>query len=199
MKFRGSVICLLALVLAVCATRASGAGSSAGDGAWQAYMDAAALADVEGRLEDAERSLLAALREVEKPGGARMRLAFNVEALAELYHRAGRRDDAEAFYLRSVELWEELLGPAQPRIGIPIHNLAVLNLEDCQVDEALPLIARVMKLWERTLRADHPDRVAAIRSEANGLRRCGRDDEATELESRLKPPSESATGTVARD
>ena len=120
----------------------------------------------------------------------------SVEALAELYHRADRRDEAEAFYLRSVSLWEELLGPEQPRIGIPIHNLAVLHLEDCRVDEALPLIARVVELWERTLGADHAERVNAIRSEANGLRSCGRDEEAAELESLLKLPAGSATATA---
>jgi len=196
MTIRGSVIGLFALALVVCANQASGATSSAGDGAWQAYMDAASLADAEGRPEDAESSLLEALREAEHPGSARMHLAFSVEALAEHYHRAGRRDEAEAFYLRSVELWEELLGPEQPRIGIPIHNLAVLNLKDCRVDEALPLIARVVELWERTLGTDHPDRVTAIRSEANGLRSCGRDEEATELESLLKLPAEPATGTA---
>jgi tetratricopeptide (TPR) repeat protein len=160
-------------------------------------MDAAALAEAEGRPEDAESSLLEALREAEEPGGARMNLAFSVEALAELYHRAGRRDEAETFYLRSVELWVELLGPEQPRVGIPIHNLAVLNLEDCRVDDALPLIARVVELWERTLGADHPDRVTAIRSEANGLRSCGRDEEAAELESLLKLPAEPEVATAA--
>jgi tetratricopeptide (TPR) repeat protein len=197
MTIRGSVIGLFALAAVVCATQASGATSSSGDGAWQAYMDAAALADAEGRPEDAESSLLEALREAEEPGGARMHLAFSVEALAELYHRADRRDEAETFYLRSVSLWEELLGPEQPRIGIPIHNLAVLHLQDCRVDEALPLIARVVELWERTLGADHPDRVNAIRSEANGLRSCSRDEEAAELEGLLKPPAGSATANAA--
>jgi tetratricopeptide (TPR) repeat protein len=183
-------ICLLVVALGFCATQALAATGSARYGPWQAHMDAASLAESDGLLEDAERSLLEAIREAEKPGGSRMDLAVSVEALADFYHRADRRTDAEAQYLRSAKLWEELLGPDQPRIGITVHNLAVVYLEDCRVDEALPLIDRVLGLWERTLGPDHPDRLAAIRSEANGLRSCGRLDEAEELEGMLEPSGE---------
>jgi tetratricopeptide (TPR) repeat protein len=173
------------LTVLVAASGASGARNPYSDGQWQSHLDAAALAEEEGRIDDAERSLLEALREVEKPDGARMDLAFTVEALADFYRRAGRPADAETNYLRATELWERLLGSGQPRVGIPLHNLAVVYLEDCRVDEALPLISRVVQLWGRTLGAEHPERLGAIRSEANGLRKCGREGDAAELEALL--------------
>jgi len=182
------LIGLSALVVFLGASWASSVRNPYSDGTWQSHLDAAALAEEEGRIDDAERALLEALREVEKPGGTPMDRAFTVEALADLYLRAGRGEDAEGYYLRATELWERLLGPEQPRVGIPVHNLAVVYLGDCRVDEALPLIARVVGLWERTLGPEHPDRVGAIRSEANGLRRCGREDEAAKLEALLPPP-----------
>lgn len=185
-----AAICLLTVAVALGGTPTAASKGATDYGAWQAHLDTASLAEADGRFEDAERSLLDALEEVEKPGRARMDLAVTVEALADFYHRVGRRTDSETHYLRAAKLWEELLGPDQPRVGITMHNLAVVYLEDCRVEQALPLIARVLELWERTLGRDHSDRVAAIRSEANGLRSCGRDDEATRLEALLDSSSE---------
>jgi tetratricopeptide (TPR) repeat protein len=190
MKGYRTVTCLLTFAVVVWGTQASASKGTAEYGAWQAHLDSATLAEADGRTEDAERFLLDALEEAEKPGRPRMDLAVSVEALADFYHRVGRLADSETHYLRAASLWEELLGPDQPRVGITVHNLAVVYLEDCRVDEALPLIARVVGLWERTLGADHPDRIAAIRSEANGLRSCGRVDEAARLEVLLEPPGE---------
>ena len=146
------------------------------------------LHDLQARIRDArlDREDVGEVAAFAKRSGE----TVSVEALADFYHRVGRRQDAETQYLRSAKLWEELLGPDQPRIGITVHNLAVVYLEDCRVEEALPLIARVVGLWERTLGPDHPDRLAAIRSEANGLRSCGRLDEAAELEVLLDRPGE---------
>jgi len=190
MKTRLATISLVLLAVGVCGSSPSVGKSSAGYGPWQAHLDAASIAEEEGRIDEAERSLLDALAEAEKPGGARMDVAVTVEALADFYHRVGRRTDAETWYLRSAKLWEELLGPGQPRIGITVHNLAVVYLEDCRVDDALPLISRVVSLWDRTLGPSHPDRIAAIRSEANGLRQCGRGDQAAALEALLGPSGE---------
>ena len=67
-------------------------------------------------------------------------------------------------------------------MGIPIHNLAVLYLEGCRVDQALPLIHRALSLWESTLGPQHTDRVAAMRTAAALLRTCGRAEEAAKLE-----------------
>lgn len=154
----------------------------ADEATWQALLDASIAAEREGRVEDAEGLLIDARREAERPGTAPMLLALSIESLGDFYHRSSRPDEAEPLLARSVQLWEEILGPDQPRVGIPVHNLAVLYLEACRVDEALPLIHRVLALWGSTLGAQHADRVSAMRTEATLLRRCGRADEASKLE-----------------
>jgi tetratricopeptide (TPR) repeat protein len=154
----------------------------ADEATWQALVDASIVAESEGRVEDAEGLLIRARGEAERPGTAPMLLARSVESLGDFYHRSGRPEDAEPLLAQSIRLWEGILGPGQPRVGIPIHNLAVLYLEGCRVDQALPLIHRALSLWESTLGPRHADRVAAMRTAATLLRACGRAEEAAKLE-----------------
>lgn len=161
----------------------------ADEATWQALLHASIVAEREGRVEDAEGLLIDARREAERPGTAPMLLALSTESLADFYHRSGRLAEAEPLLVRSIQMWDEILGPDQPRVGIPVHNLAVLYLTGCRVDEALPLIHRVAALWGSTLGAQHADRVSAMRTEATLLRKCGRADEASKLESEGATPS----------
>jgi tetratricopeptide (TPR) repeat protein len=179
---------MAAVLLAVLSTPVAGS-------PWHDAMDAAERAIRDGRVEDAERSLRSAIAEVDRPGAPRIRLARSVEALADLYHSRERLEQAEPLYLRAIVLWEETLGPRQPRTGIALHNLALLYLAQCRVEEAMPLVERVVNLWGETLGADHPDRVTAIRSEAEMLRRCGRTEEAAALQRRIDP---AGGGVAAR-
>ena len=156
----------------------------ADESVWQMHMDTARQAEREGRGTDAEASLLAAEHEARRSGSARLLVARSLEALADFYHHTGRHSEAEPLYLRCAQIWEEILGPDQPRVGIPLHNLAVLYLSRCRVAEALPLVHRVLDLWEKTLGPAHPDRVTAIQTEATLLRRCGRATDAATLEAR---------------
>jgi len=163
-----------------------GMAARADESVWQARMDAAERAEREGRSEDAEAFLLAAVREAGRPGSVLL-MARSLEAQADFYERAGRTTEAEPLYVQSVEIWERVLGDGQPRVGIPLHNLAVLRLKQCRVEEALPLIRRVLDLWRETLGPAHPDRLTAIRTEATLLRRCGRADEAEKVDAQAPP------------
>jgi tetratricopeptide (TPR) repeat protein len=154
-------------------------GARAGD--WEARIGAGENAVREGRLSAAESAFRQAL-EIAERDAKPIQMARSREALADLYAGQGRADEAEPLYLDAIEHWRRILGSGQPRLGIPLHNLAVLYLRDCRVDEALPLVNEVAGLWTDTLGASHPDRVAALRSEAALLKRCGRDDHAARLE-----------------
>lgn len=180
MRATGRIRTALAALVAVAVFPAA-----ASDSPWHDAMEAAEQAAREGRAGDAETSLQAAIREVDRLGAPRIRLARSVEALADLYHSQERLREAEPLYLRAIGLWEEILGPDQPRAGITLHNLALLYLAECRVEEAMPRIERVLDLWERSFGPAHPDRVTAIRSEAEMLRRCGRVEEAAALKSRI--------------
>ena len=149
--------------------------------AWDRWMSAGETAAREGRGSAAEGAFRNALEEAERSGRA-IRIARSTEALADLYATVGRSAEAEPLYHDVIERWKTILGPNQPRLGIPLHNLAVLYLRECRVDEALPLVTEVAALWEETLGPDHPDRLSALRSEAALLRRCDRPAEAGKLE-----------------
>lgn len=182
MAARRIVSGLLWLCAGVLSTASHAPTRGADEATWQALVDASIVAESEGRVEDAEGLLIRARREAERPGTAPMLLARSIEGLGDFYHRSGRTDDAEPLLAQSIELWEEILGPDQPRVGIPAHNLAVLYLERCRVEQALPLIRRALALWGSTLGPQHADRVAAMQTAATLLRGCGRGDEAAKLE-----------------
>jgi tetratricopeptide (TPR) repeat protein len=152
---------------------------------WQQEMATAAEAGRQSRIEDAEAALLRAIEAAAAGDPAPMLRVRSVEALADLYRSTARPEQAEPLYLEAIEAWDTLLGPGQPRVGITLHNLALLRLRQCRTDESLPLIERQLELWQGAL-GDHPDRRTAIRSQAELLRRCGEHERSADVLSRLR-------------
>jgi len=68
----------------------------------------------------------------------------------------GRPARAVDLYLRSIEIWESVLGPGQPRLATSLHNLGVTYLALDRPDEAAPLWRRALAIWETTLGPDSP-------------------------------------------
>lgn len=170
---------------------AAAGGAVADRSAWLAEMDAAASAWDENRIDDAEDALLRAIELADHAGEpAPMLRVRGIEALADLYRKTSRAEQAESLYLEAIAAWDRLLGPDQPRVGIPLHNLAVLYLVQCRTADALPLIDRQLSLWERTLARARADRSGTIRSQAELLRRCGQQEEAAALLARLAEPED---------
>jgi len=163
---------------------ACGAGAAADRESWQQAMAAAAEAGRQSRIADAEAALLRAIEVAASGDPAPMLRVRSVESLADLYRATSRPEQAEPLYLEAIEAWDRLLGPQQPRVGITLHNLALLRLRQCRTAESLPLIERQLQLWEDTL-GDHPDRRTAIRSQAELLRRCGEHERSAIVLSRL--------------
>jgi len=63
-------------------------------------------------------------------------LAKSLFGLAENYHQWGKRDQAEAFYRRSLAVGEKSVGEDQPDLGWPRAGLAALLAEEGKTNEA---------------------------------------------------------------
>ena len=64
---------------------------------------------------------------------------------------------AAELYLRSIELWEGLLGPRQPRLATSLHNLGAVYLALDRPDLARLHWRRALDIWEATLGPDSPE------------------------------------------
>ena len=92
--------------------------------------------------------------ELEGSGQLDLLLARAVDGLADIERRRGRLPEAEQLYLRSSVLWEELLGPDQPRLAITLHNLGMLYVEQARDREAEEFLGRALEIWEARYGAD---------------------------------------------
>jgi tetratricopeptide (TPR) repeat protein len=110
-----------------------------------------------GRLERADRLYREVRRASSALGDVNLPLARALDGLADVHRLSGRPDEAARDYLRSIELWESLLGPRQPRVAASLHNLAVARLEQGRPDLAAVDLRRALGIWEATLGASSPE------------------------------------------
>jgi tetratricopeptide (TPR) repeat protein len=73
--------------------------------------------------------------------------------------------EAEAFFLHSLRIWEQALGPDHSDVAYPLYGLAVLYKVQGKYAEAEPLYQQSLRIRENTLEPDHP----AIAETLNGL------------------------------
>ena len=97
-------------------------------------------------------------------------------------NKHARYAEAEAFYLRSLRIREQALGPEHSDVASPLNGLANLYSEQGKYDEAEPLYQRALRIMEQALGPDHPHTRTVVRNYAGLLRKMGREAEASELE-----------------
>jgi tetratricopeptide (TPR) repeat protein len=152
---RAFVVAVAWLVLAGPATAASARGPLT-----ERLRETLAEADRErdlGRLERAGRLYRDVRRASAALGDVNLPLARALDGLADVHRLSGRPDEAARDYLRSIELWESLLGPRQPRVAASLHNLGVVRLEQGRPDRAAVDLRRALAIWEATLGAISPE------------------------------------------
>ena len=76
--------------------------------------------------------------------------------LALLNHRQGRHANAEALYLRSLQIREESLGPSHPAVATSLNNLAQLYRGQGRALEAQQLLERSLQIVENNFGPNHP-------------------------------------------
>ncbi|MFQ5540300.1 MAG: tetratricopeptide repeat protein [Candidatus Binatia bacterium] len=160
--------------------------ASAQGSLWQKHMAAATRAHREGRYRDAEESLKAALKEAERFGAQDLRLAANLNDLAEAYRKQGKYTEAEPLYLRSLAIWKKALGLDHPSVAIGLNNLALLYTAQGKYAEAESLYLRSQAIWEKALGPDHLYVATNLENYASLLRKMNREAEAAKMETRAK-------------
>lgn len=170
-----------ALYVVLVSAQASAQGSR-----WQEHMDAATRAHREGRYRDAEESLKAALKEAERFGEQDLRVAANLNDLAEAYRKQGKYTEAGPLYLRSLAIWKKALEPDHPLVAIGLNNLALLYSAQGKYAEAEPLYQRSLTIQEQALGSDSLYVAIILENYASLLRRMNRETEAGKMEARAK-------------
>ena len=117
---------------------------------WQSHMDAGVQAYQQGNYPEAEKQLVAALKEVEGFGPQDPRLATSLNNLAVLYQAQDRYAEAELFYSWSLAIWEKALGPEHPQVATSLENYALLLRNISRRAEAAKMNARA-----KAIRAKH--------------------------------------------
>jgi len=88
--------------------------ASAQETRWDSIMADAAKANQQADYAQAEKLLLAALKEAEKFGEQDLRFAASLNNLAALYDTQGKYAQAEPLFQRALAIWEKILGPEHP-------------------------------------------------------------------------------------
>lgn len=122
--------------------------------AWRADLAAADRAAREGLSARAETLYRQVLRQAEECGDGTLLLARAADGLADLCRDAGRHEEARTLYLRSIAVWEETLGPGQPRMAISLHNLGTVEMELQRYEEADVHLRQALRIWEISLGPD---------------------------------------------
>jgi eukaryotic-like serine/threonine-protein kinase len=110
----------------------------------QLYPDAGRFAEA---IEFSRRALDAYLaRHGDTP---HLQVAYSTNNLASALEWAGRYDEAEPLYIRSLEIREALLDPDHPSVTRVRNNLGVLYVRSGRHDQAVPLLEEVVAAERR--------------------------------------------------
>ncbi len=160
--------------------------ASAQDTLWERYFTAGRKAYRQGRNDEAEKQLLAALQEAEKFVPEDPRLVRNLNSLATLYIKLGNYAESVSFIQRSLVIQEKVPGPAHPNLATTLNNLATLYRFQGKYAEAEPLYIRSLAIREKTLGLEHLNVAISLENYADLLRKTNRESEAAKMEARAK-------------
>ncbi len=153
---------------------------------WRKDLAEGTRAFEQGRYEEAEQQLKAALVQVEQSGPNDPRLPNILDGLAETYRAQGRYAEAEPLYKRSIAIRERTNGPERSSLVGTLNGLADLYRAQGRYAEAEPLYKRSLAYWERTAGREHSHVATLMEKFATVLRGMDRAAEAAELEARVR-------------
>ena len=163
-------------------------------GPWETQLAAGDKAYRQGNYLEAEKQLVAALKEAEGLGPQDPRLATTLNYLALVYDAQGKYADAEPLYKRSLAILENALGPEHPDVAKSLNNLALLYHHQGKYAKAEPLYMRSLAISERALGPEHPQVATGLNNLAEIYRAEGRYADAEPLYQRSLAIREKALG-----
>jgi tetratricopeptide (TPR) repeat protein len=118
---------------------------------WRIQISAAEEAAGSGQTAEAERLYRDVLQQAEDDDDRGLLAARATDGLADICRAQKRLEEARQFYARSAAMWERLLGPRQPRLGVTLHNLAVVEAALGDTPAAEEHLVRAIEIFESAL------------------------------------------------
>lgn len=152
-----------------------------------ALYDLAVARRQEGKLDEAEQLYRQALEICErKQGPDSLDVAAVLNNLAGVEAARGNYTAARPLLERTVSIREHALGEQNVLTAQSMSNLALLYAAEGEVQLAEPLYRRSLAILEKTDRPSQGDLEQVLENYAALLRDAGRDEEAQELEVRVR-------------
>jgi tetratricopeptide (TPR) repeat protein len=114
-----------------------------------------------------------------------LQAADTLRAMGALYERQGMYDKAEPFLLRAVKGSEVVRGPDDNMTMVAVWQLCSLYDHWDKPEKSQPCWHRATGIMEKTEGMNSPALKDSLMSEANALRKLGRNEEALKLEERV--------------
>lgn len=106
--------------------------------------------------------------------------------LAGLYQVMKNYEEAENLYKRALHIRQEEYGPDHSEVALALNNLGGLYFTLKEYKKAEPLTRRSVGILEKVYGPDHPQFASGLDNYSTLLRMMGRDDEAIQVEKRVK-------------
>ena len=120
--------------------------------------------------------------------------AYASHALANLYQRQGKYEEAEPLYKRSLAITEKALGKKHSAIANTLSNLALLYRQQGKYEKAEPLYKQSLAIKEKALGKEHPLVATILNNLAELYDQQGKHKKAQPLYKRSLAITEKALG-----
>ena len=120
---------------------------------WETYSDSGKQAYGRGNYVEAERLFKAALKEAENLQDNEL-IARSNDFLGGLFIQQEKYDEAEKFFLKSIETWEQLGAKDSDEITYPLSNLGLAYAEQKKYDQAEEVLRKAITIREKTKNPD---------------------------------------------
>lgn len=125
---------------------------------WRVFTDTGRDYFLQGKLPEAERLLVSALKEAREGfGEGDPHVASACNNLAELYRVKKDFSKAEPLYLEAIRILEEYFGPDDIRVGAALHNLGQFYLVQRKLEDSRTSYEHALKIKKRVLGEDNDD------------------------------------------
>ncbi len=153
---------------------------------WISYKEQAERAIQQNKLEHAESLWYAALQESDDFPLHDPRVTITLECLAEVLFKQRKYAQAEPLCQRTLEIYEQTIGPDHPDVGILANNLAMLYHMQDKFEQAENLYKKALSVQTKALGSKHPEVINLLGNYANLLFRVHRDAEGEQLRAMAK-------------
>ncbi|MCC7532044.1 MAG: tetratricopeptide repeat protein [Candidatus Melainabacteria bacterium] len=164
---------------------------------WTKYIQAGRLHLREGKYEEAQQELEAAVKEAEKGGVEDKRLAASLYNLGHVYAKQHRIEQAEAAYKRSLYICEKVSGDNDTEVLRTLTSLAKLYTEQRKFDQAEPMFKHVLGVQEKTLGRKHQEVKETLAELKTMYTAAGKNAEVATIDKRLKNIEENRAREAA--